>query len=216
VKCRHRRVRPSPHGKQGKENYYTRFGAAFELSCAELPRRQLWQHDPRDPPARARSTAFRPIPSEKHQANAVQARFKGCVRRHPWAETFCPRHPSSWLWSFYVGSRGQRAFVEGPFCPQLTLKRPVLAECEGRFFSHNGLFKHAHMNCVSNRPSMISRRDFLQLVWLQQLCNGASSFGNCGQNGRATGAHRRTSCWKFEPVSATSSLIHVTDIHAQS
>jgi len=75
----------------------------------------------RDHPSQAQINGFRPTVLKNTKLNACRPVFKGCVRDT--VPKPLPRSPEFVLWELYVRLRClATAFVEGTFCPQLTLK----------------------------------------------------------------------------------------------
>ncbi len=98
--------------EQGKEIYYTRFGQ-LELSCANCHEDNYGNMIRADHLSQGQINGFPTSRLKNTKLNAVQARFKGCVRDTR-AETFDPGSPEFVALELYVGSRGNGLSVEGP------------------------------------------------------------------------------------------------------
>ena len=98
--------------EQGKEIYYTRFGQ-LELSCANCHEDNYGNMIRADHLSQGQINGFPTYRLKNTKLNAVQARFKGCVRDTR-AETFAPGSPEFVALELYVGSRGNGLSVEGP------------------------------------------------------------------------------------------------------
>ncbi|WP_372990046.1 sulfur oxidation c-type cytochrome SoxA [Sulfitobacter sp.] len=98
--------------EQGKEIYYTRFGQ-LELSCANCHEDNYGNMIRADHLSQGQINGFPAYRLKNTKLNAVQDRFKGCVRDTR-AETFAPGSPEFVALELYVGSRGNGLSVEGP------------------------------------------------------------------------------------------------------
>ena len=98
--------------EQGKEIYYTRFGQ-LELSCANCHEDNYGNMIRADHLSQGQINGFPAYRLKNSKLNAVQDRFKGCVRDTR-AETFAPGSPEFVALELYVGSRGNGLSVEGP------------------------------------------------------------------------------------------------------
>ena len=93
-------------------NYYTRFGQ-LELSCANCHEDNYGNMIRADHLSQGQINGFPAYRLKNSKLNAVQDRFKGCVRDTR-AETFAPGSPEFVALELYVGSRGNGLSVEGP------------------------------------------------------------------------------------------------------
>ncbi len=98
--------------EQGKEIYYTRFGQ-LELSCANCHEDNYGNMIRADHLSQGQINGFPTYRLKNAKLNAVQDRFKGCIRDTR-AETFAPGSPEFVALEMYVGSRGNGLSVEGP------------------------------------------------------------------------------------------------------
>ena len=98
--------------EKGKEIYYTRFGQ-LELSCANCHEDNYGNMIRADHLSQGQINGFPTYRLKNNKLNAVQSRFKGCVRDTR-AETFKPGSPEFVALELYVGSRGNGLSVEGP------------------------------------------------------------------------------------------------------
>lgn len=98
--------------EQGKELYYTRFGQ-LELACANCHEESTGKMIRADHLSQGQTNGFPVYRLKNARLNAVQSRFKGCVRDTR-AETFEPGSPEFTALELYVASRGNGLGVEGP------------------------------------------------------------------------------------------------------
>ena len=98
--------------EMGKELYYTRTGQ-LDLSCANCHEDNYGNMIRADHLSQGQINGFPTYRLKNTKLNAVQARFKGCVRDTR-AETFDPGSPEFVALELYVGSRGNGLSVEGP------------------------------------------------------------------------------------------------------
>ena len=98
--------------EQGKELYYTRTGQ-LELSCANCHEDSYGKMIRADHLSQGQINGFPTYRLKNTKLNAVQARFKGCIRDTR-AETYSPGSPEFVALELYVASRGNGLSVEGP------------------------------------------------------------------------------------------------------
>jgi sulfur-oxidizing protein SoxA len=98
--------------EQGKEIYYTRFGQ-LELSCANCHEDNYDNMIRADHLSQGQINGFPTYRLKNAKLNAVQDRFKGCIRDTR-AETFAPGSEEFIALELYVSSRGNGLSVEGP------------------------------------------------------------------------------------------------------
>ena len=98
--------------EKGKEIYYTRFGQ-LELACANCHEDNYGNYIRADHLSQGQINGFPAYRLKNAKLNAVQDRFKGCVRDTR-AETFSPGSPEFVALELYVASRGNGLDVEGP------------------------------------------------------------------------------------------------------
>ena len=98
--------------EHGKEIYYTRYGQ-LELSCANCHEDNYGNMIRADHLSQGQINGFPTYRLKNAKLNAVQDRFKGCVRDTR-AETFQPGSPEFVALELYVASRGNGLSVEGP------------------------------------------------------------------------------------------------------
>lgn len=98
--------------EQGKELYYTRFGQ-LELACANCHEDNTGRMIRADHLSQGQINGFPVYRLKNARLNAVQSRFKGCIRDTR-AETFEPGSPELIALELYVASRGNGLGVEGP------------------------------------------------------------------------------------------------------
>jgi len=98
--------------EEGKEMYYTRFGQ-LELSCANCHETNYGRLIRADHLSQGQTNGFPVYRLKNTKLNAVQDRFKGCIRDTR-AETFSPGSPEFVALELYVASRGNGLSVEGP------------------------------------------------------------------------------------------------------
>ncbi len=98
--------------EQGKEMYYTRYGQ-LELACANCHEDNNGRMIRADHLSQGHINGFPTYRLKNTKLNAVQDRFKGCVRDTR-AETFAPGSPEFVALELYVASRGNGLSVEGP------------------------------------------------------------------------------------------------------
>ncbi|WP_369796040.1 sulfur oxidation c-type cytochrome SoxA [Puniceibacterium sp. IMCC21224] len=96
----------------GKELYYTRTGQ-LELSCANCHEDNFGNMIRADHLSQGQINGFPTYRLKNTKLNAVQDRFKGCIRDTR-AETFNPGSPEFVALELYVASRGNGLSVEGP------------------------------------------------------------------------------------------------------
>jgi sulfur-oxidizing protein SoxA len=96
----------------GREIYYTRFGQ-LDLPCANCHEDNYGNMIRADHLSQGQINGFPAYRLKNSKLNAVQDRFKGCVRDTR-AETFAPGSPEFVALELYVGSRGNGLSVEGP------------------------------------------------------------------------------------------------------
>ncbi len=97
--------------EQGKEMYYTRYGQ-LELACANCHEDNNGRMIRADHLSQGHINGFPTYRLKNTKLNAVQDRFKGCVRDTR-AETFAPGSPEFVALELYVASRGNGLSVEG-------------------------------------------------------------------------------------------------------
>lgn len=98
--------------EKGKEIYYTRYGQ-LELSCSNCHEDNYGNMIRADHLSQGQINGFPTYRLKNTKLNAVQDRFKGCIRDTR-AETFAPGSPEFVALELYVGSRGNGLSVEGP------------------------------------------------------------------------------------------------------
>jgi len=98
--------------EDGKEMYYTRYGQ-LELSCANCHEDNYGNMIRADHLSQGQTNGFPVYRLKNTKLNAVQDRFKGCIRDTR-AETFAPGSPEFVALELYVASRGNGLSVEGP------------------------------------------------------------------------------------------------------
>jgi len=98
--------------QRGKDMYYTRTGQ-LELSCASCHEDSYDLHIRADHLSQGQINGFPVYRLKNAKLNAVQARFKGCVRDTR-AETYKPGSEDFLALELYVASRGNGLSVEGP------------------------------------------------------------------------------------------------------
>ncbi|CAM4048440.1 sulfur oxidation c-type cytochrome SoxA [Palleronia rufa] len=98
--------------EQGKEMYYTRYGQ-LELSCANCHEDNYGNNIRADHLSQGQINGFPTYRLKNAKLNAVQSRFKGCIRDTR-AETFSPGSAEFVALELYVASRGNGLSVEGP------------------------------------------------------------------------------------------------------
>lgn len=98
--------------EQGKDIYYTRFGQ-LELSCANCHEDNYGNKIRADHLSQGQINGFPTYRLKNTKLNAVQSRFKGCIRDTR-AETFNPGSDEFVALELYVASRGNGLSVEGP------------------------------------------------------------------------------------------------------
>lgn len=96
----------------GKEMYYTRYGQ-LELSCANCHEDNYGNMIRADHLSQGQINGFPVYRLKNASLNAVQGRFKGCIRDTR-AETFEPGSPEFVALELYVATRGNGLGVEGP------------------------------------------------------------------------------------------------------
>ncbi|WP_341212852.1 sulfur oxidation c-type cytochrome SoxA [uncultured Limimaricola sp.] len=98
--------------EMGKEIYYTRYGQ-LELACANCHEDNYDNMIRADHLSQGQINGFPTYRLKNGKLNAVQDRFKGCIRDTR-AETFSPGSPEFVALELYVASRGNGLSVEGP------------------------------------------------------------------------------------------------------
>jgi sulfur-oxidizing protein SoxA len=98
--------------EKGKEIYYTRYGQ-LELSCANCHEQNNGKMIRADHLSQGQINGFPAYRLKNTKLNAVQDRFKGCIRDTR-AETFSSGSPEFIALELYVASRGNGLSVEGP------------------------------------------------------------------------------------------------------
>ncbi|WP_299836814.1 sulfur oxidation c-type cytochrome SoxA [uncultured Jannaschia sp.] len=96
----------------GRDIYYTRYGR-LELACANCHEDNSGNMIRADHLSQGQINGFPTYRLKNAQLNAVQSRFKGCIR-DTMAETFEPGSPELVALELYVASRGNGLSVEGP------------------------------------------------------------------------------------------------------
>lgn len=98
--------------EKGKEMYYTRYGQ-LELSCSNCHEDNYGNMIRADHLSQGQTNGFPVYRLKNTKLNAVQDRFKGCIRDTR-AETFSPGSADFVALELYVASRGNGLSVEGP------------------------------------------------------------------------------------------------------
>ncbi len=98
--------------EKGQEMYYTRFGE-LDLSCANCHEQNYGRMIRADHLSQGQTNGFPVYRLKNTKLNAVQDRFKGCIRDTR-AETFSPGSPEFVALELYVASRGNGLSVETP------------------------------------------------------------------------------------------------------